>query len=37
MCEISILSDALQQYGLTSAKAELIRYNENMTYCIDDM
>lgn len=36
MCEIDILNDALQRYGLTGAKAELIRHNENMTYCIDD-
>ena len=36
MCELNLLSDALQRYGLTGAKAELIRHNENMTYCIDD-
>ena len=36
MCELDILGDALHRYGLTGAKAELIRHNENMTYCIDD-
>lgn len=36
MCELSILRDALEQYGLTDVKAELIRHNENMTFCIDD-
>ncbi len=36
MCELDLLDDALQRYGMTSAKVELIRHNENMTYCIDD-
>lgn len=36
MCELILLRDALQRYGLTGAKAEFIRHNENMTYCIDD-
>ncbi len=36
MCELNLLDNALQLYGMTGAKAELIRHNENMTYCIDD-
>jgi len=31
-----LLVDALMQYGMSGAKAELIRHNENMTYCVDD-
>ena len=34
MCDI--LSEALQRYGLIDVKIELIRHNENMTYCIDN-
>lgn len=27
--------EALEQYGMSNGQAELIRHNENMTYCID--
>lgn len=36
MCELNLVSEALRRYGLSDEKAELIRHNENMTYCIDD-
>jgi Ser/Thr protein kinase RdoA (MazF antagonist) len=36
MYELNLLDYALQRYGITGAKAKLIRHNENMTYCIDD-
>lgn len=36
MKELDLLNNALQQYGMPLAKAELIRHNENMTYCIDN-
>lgn len=31
-----LLNDLLQQYNMPHAKAELIRHNENMTYCIEE-
>lgn len=31
-----ILTAALEAYGLSGAKVELIRHNENMTYCVEE-
>ncbi len=31
----NILNEILMQYNISNAEADLIRYNENMTYCID--
>ena len=37
MNELDLLNEVSIQYGIPCAKIELIRHNENMTYCIDGM
>ncbi|WP_440895454.1 phosphotransferase enzyme family protein [Amphibacillus sp. Q70] len=32
----NLVNDILRQYDMPYAKADLIRHNENLTYCIDD-
>ncbi|MBS4220544.1 phosphotransferase [Bacillus sp. FJAT-49711] len=34
--EANLLNDILLQYDMPYVKANLVRHNENMTYCIDD-